>query len=545
MQPPAEIPQKAAVRVGRIGRALAAVVRTVWDGGYRLSYVVGIQTLRYGRRAGRRLAKAWRPAGRVLARLADATVLRAARAVRAEGRRLAESVRLARRRVTAGFAGGVKAGLRALASLPGAAVRRHGRLAKGLLYVAAPAAALVMVVMTVQYWTGITFALSLEYEGETLGYIADASVYDAAAAMAAGRVINTDNSFTVERTPKMTLTVASQDDILDEAALCDRILQSSSDSIAQLVGLYVDGEFTGAVQDREELEDMLDSIRAAYCDEDATNERAEFVQEITMIPGLYPVSTMMGTAALKEDLTAVPAMATAAAAGEDADAPHAKLQVQVVRTISYTETVDYETETVDDSQYYIGYEAVRTAGKEGERLVTAEVRLLDGVEQSRTILSTEITSAPVNKVIVRGAKKVNPNVSAGDGVATGKFIWPLPSCKMISSDFGGRWGTMHKGIDISGNGVYGKEIIAADGGTVVEVNSSGYGGGYGLYVIIDHGGGYRTVYAHCSATLVSVGQKVSQGQLIALVGNTGNSYGAHLHFEIRVNGVPQDPKSYL
>ena len=222
------------------------------------------------------------------------------------------------------------------------------------------------------------------------------------------------------------------------------------------------------------------------------------------------------------------------------------LRVQVVRTLQYTETIDYTTKKVEDSNYYIGYQNVRTQGVEGVRSVTAEVTYLDGLEQSRTILSSEVTKEPVEKVVVVGAKKVNPNVSAeGDGVVTGKFIWPLPSCKMVSSPFGYRGGRYHAGVDISGNGVYGKEILAADGGTVVEVNSGGWGGGYGLYVIIDHGGGYRTVYAHCSSINVRVGQKVSQGQLIARAGNSGNSYGAHLHFEIRVNGQSVNPLPYV
>lgn len=82
--------------------------------------------------------------------------------------------------------------------------------------------------------------------------------------MATGRVINTDNSFEVQRTPKMTLAVVSQSEIMDEAAVCDMILRSSSDSIAEVCGLYVDGEFEGAVQSRTELDAILDSILDAY-----------------------------------------------------------------------------------------------------------------------------------------------------------------------------------------------------------------------------------------------------------------------------------------
>ena len=79
----------------------------------------------------------------------------------------------------------------------------------------------------------------------------------------------------------------------------------------------------------------------------------------------------------------------------------------------------------------------------------------------------------------------------------------------------------------------------------MEVNASGYGGGYGLYVIIDHGGGYRTVYAHCNKIMVTKGQKVSKSDIIALAGNTGNSRGPHLHFEIRLNGKSVNPLPYI
>lgn len=118
------------------------------------------------------------------------------------------------------------------------------------------------------------------------------------------------------------------------------------------------------------------------------------------------------------------------------------------------------------------------------------------------------------------------------------FVWPVSG--VVVSGFGMRWGRMHEGIDISAS--TGTPIRAAAAGTVIW---SGWRGGYGNAVIIDHGGGLSTVYAHASALLVSQGQRVAQGQTIALVGSTGNSSGPHLHFEVRVNGVAVDPLLYL
>ncbi len=138
---------------------------------------------------------------------------------------------------------------------------------------------------------------------------------------------------------------------------------------------------------------------------------------------------------------------------------------------------------------------------------------------------------------------------------TGNFSWPVPSCFGISSPFGSRWSgaEFHKGIDISGSGIYGAEVVAADGGTVAEAESGygvGYlgcrdGGGYGNHIYIDHGNGFFTIYGHLSRVSVSTGQTVDKGQKIGNVGSSGSSTGAHLHFEIRKNGSAVNPMNYF
>jgi murein DD-endopeptidase MepM/ murein hydrolase activator NlpD len=118
------------------------------------------------------------------------------------------------------------------------------------------------------------------------------------------------------------------------------------------------------------------------------------------------------------------------------------------------------------------------------------------------------------------------------------LIWPVSG--PVTSPFGYRWGRLHAGIDI---GVpYGTPIHAAASGRVV---IAGWEGGYGNYTCIDHGGGLATCYAHQSSFAVGAGASVSQGQVIGYVGNTGHSFGPHLHFEVRVNGTPVDPLGYL
>jgi murein DD-endopeptidase MepM/ murein hydrolase activator NlpD len=121
------------------------------------------------------------------------------------------------------------------------------------------------------------------------------------------------------------------------------------------------------------------------------------------------------------------------------------------------------------------------------------------------------------------------------------LIWPVEGT--LTSPFGYRWGQMHEGIDIAA--AEGTPIMAAASGTVVLMQSEASSGGYGNYTCIDHGGGLATCYAHQSSFATSEGASVSQGELIGYVGNTGHSFGAHLHFEVRVNGVPTDPLGYL
>ena len=130
------------------------------------------------------------------------------------------------------------------------------------------------------------------------------------------------------------------------------------------------------------------------------------------------------------------------------------------------------------------------------------------------------------------------------------FIWPVNTSKKISSPIGGRvspggiGSTNHKGVDICNVG-YTSSVFAVKSGKVILANTSGWGGGYGNYVVIDHGGGVTTLYAHMSSVSVSEGQMVSQGTVIGITGNTGASTGPHLHYEVRINGVYQNPLNYL
>ncbi len=142
-------------------------------------------------------------------------------------------------------------------------------------------------------------------------------------------------------------------------------------------------------------------------------------------------------------------------------------------------------------------------------------------------------------------KLADKNIYYGSG-STGDMCWPLPySDVYVSSRFKYRWGKQHNGIDTCRwSGTHGADVVSVKDGTI-DVASWGYGGGYGNYVVVNHGEGVVTYYAHLSNITVSPGQRVQKGQVIGQAGNTGYSFGAHLHFGLMINGSWVDPLKYL
>ena len=170
----------------------------------------------------------------------------------------------------------------------------------------------------------------------------------------------------------------------------------------------------------------------------------------------------------------------------------------------------------------------------------------DRSQQKRELVSTrkqrqawvdEANALAAADASVRG--QLAASQGAGDTTPSAAgLIWPVSG--PITSPFGYRWGRLHAGIDIGASS--GTPIRAAAAGTVA---LAAWTGGYGNYTCVDHGGGLATCYAHQSGYAVSSGAHVSQGQVIGYVGNTGHSFGPHLHFEVRINGNPVDPLGYL
>ena len=208
------------------------------------------------------------------------------------------------------------------------------------------------------------------------------------------------------------------------------------------------------------------------------------------------------------------------------------ISLVTTETEQYEADEDYDIIYQDSNELYIDQEKVKAEGKLGTRLVTAEITKINGIEIERKEMSSVITKPAVSKVILRGTKKRPVPVSKG------QFIWPANA--RVTSEFGPRWGRLHRGIDIGIR--YGK-VVAADGGKVVIAGNQH--NSYGNAIKIDHGNGRATLYAHLNTIDVKVGDKVYQGQRIATSGNTGRSTGPHLHFEVHINGVQRNPRNFL
>lgn len=207
--------------------------------------------------------------------------------------------------------------------------------------------------------------------------------------------------------------------------------------------------------------------------------------------------------------------------------PKPELSVIVKQETTYQEVYNADVQYIYNDSKYTTEQTVINEGAQGVRNVTAMVTLQDGSEISREILSQNVINEAVPRVVEVGTQ-VPPT-----------FIKPIAGGRM-SSPFGMRWGKLHKGIDWACP--TGTAVNASCGGRIV---TAGWVRGYGYCVEIAHSDGKHTRYGHLSNILVSVGQSVNQGDKIALSGNTGDSTGPHLHFEIIVNGAQTNPVSYL
>lgn len=213
--------------------------------------------------------------------------------------------------------------------------------------------------------------------------------------------------------------------------------------------------------------------------------------------------------------------------------PEPELSVATYEEVVYVESISRGSTYVENPDKYAGHTATLYAGYDGELEVTATLTKVNGREVERVITNETVLLEPDDRIIEKGTKLLPAKG------ALGTFIPPLADY-YVSSNFGYRWGGFHYGVDMAA--ATGTTIRSSDGGVVT---FAGWNGNYGYLVIVDHGDGVTSRYAHMSKISVSVNQYVSQYEKLGEVGSTGRSTGPHLHFEIRFDGVAVDPLTYL
>ena len=424
---------------------------------------------------------------------------------------------------------------------------------------------------TIMIISSCCFSLGFEVRmnGESLGFVDSPSQVQELVERVESRIGEYLNApYSLDTDFSYTLRYMDRTNPLDEKLLEQRLFASVDEQSRRYI-LSVDGETIGASESKTALELMLRRILLNAAD-NATQVHTTFANQVVITETTEDSVAITPISKMEEKLTAnkvetkiytVKSGDTVSAIGKANNmkvseiealnpgldparikigqelmlsGPVPYLSVQQTITESYVEAIPYETLLEYDDTMYKNKSKIKVEGVNGTADVVADVTYVNGQETAREVLSYNVTAEPVSAVKIVGTKAL-PRY-----MATGKFI--KPSNGRFSSGFGYRpnLGDKHTGVDFAG--ATGTNIWAADGGVVTH---AGWKGNYGYCVIIDHQNGYVTYYAHCSKLLVKRGDKVAQGDIIAKVGNTGRSFGSHVHFEIRKNGVCQNPLNYI
>lgn len=472
------------------------------------------------------------------------------------------------------------------------AFSRHGTLLKTAFNTLMPIVSLMILIATINFWNSVTFALEVIYNDQSIGYISDESVYIEAKdlvkdRLSSGAYSSENIEATVAAAPaadlnaRYSLSLVSLDQLNDAQAISDKMIENSVDNLTHACGIYIDGEFICAVKNEADAKTVFDNILAPYeADAQTGGYVVSLAETIDYVQGLYreDAAVMWDAAKLSDSLNGYANTHTVAAGdtiesialayGIDEDtlaelnpgrdwenlaegasitvASSEKLvSIKKIVTSSEIREIEYETVTRRDATKYSGYKSVSQKGVNGSERVTKTQIYIDGVLQN-TEYDYETLEEPVDEIVTVGTKTTYNGVYIGSASEKG-FLWPAPSCHYVSSAYGWRSRGWHSGIDLvrSGGGASGTPVIASRSGRVEVVQRSN--SGYGYMVLINHGDGYKTRYAHMikGSITVSVGDYVDAGQTIGKVGSTGNSTGPHLHFEVIYNGETKNPANYI
>ncbi len=445
---------------------------------------------------------------------------------------------------------------------------KHKKLAKMLYSYIAPMVCGLIFVITVTLGLNREYAIQVMVGDEPIGTINNYTVLENANKIIENKLVSTnDQSWSLDSSIRMV--GMKSDEIIDERQLANNILATSDENIVEATGLYVNGNFVGAVQDPTQLNNSLASLKAPYENGDP-NRTVSFVEPVSVLDGIFFTDSVVPDSQLANMVTSEvsgekhytvvsgdnpwviarkngitlntlytlnPGMEGGGMwVGDDvivgASVPF--LQVKYVETSTRQVEIPYTTKTERNNSMNLGTSKVSQAGEKGLNEQTVESTYIDGILQSEVVTQTTVLKEPVQEIIQQGTLWNGQVIQGGNG----RLIWPTAAGR-VSRGFAGQYPS-HNGVDIAAP--IGTHIYAADSGVVTKAKYTNVG--YGVYLEIEHGG-YQTLYGHCSRLLVSVGQQVTQGQVVAYMGSTGNSTGPHLHFEVKRGNYRYDPYGWF
>ncbi len=435
----------------------------------------------------------------------------------------------------------------------------------------APAVALVLCAVVVINVFNLHFALEVNYNGMTVGYIEDEGVYDSARKIIQNRMISGDEQVIWNDETELRIAVVQPEQVLTQDVMADALLSASGSEIAQATGIYVGGVFYGATTATELLKDQLTGMIAASESMAAglgENAVVRFARNVQFQDGVFPSNSIRPYEELVADLTTnhgtdlyytakmgESPLEIASNNGISVDRlqqlnpgvvldfsetgatlvvaqNEPVLRVKTVVQVTEVTPVGFESETIRDNSRE-GFVLLQE-GQPGERTTVRELEYdSTGNIVAEIVISDEITTPPINQQVIVGRTS-----GGGSSIGGGILSWPTGPFQMISR---GWIPGLHYGIDIAG--VYNTAIYAAESGQVIFTANTNVG--YGNYINIRHAGGMDTLYAHLNTILVTDGEFVQRGQVIGLMGSTGNSTGSHLHFEVRIDGVRVPPEPWI
>lgn len=385
-----------------------------------------------------------------------------------------------------------------------------------------PVAAFGVLFFTVREMLNTSFSLGVTYNDNLLVFIENEGVWDSAEKMVQERVLASAGAKVEwDAHPEFELRIVDPAARMGVSELADRIITASSDKIMKAVGVRVNGTLVSVIEDGRAVQQLIDDTLERY--NDGTHVRVEYMNTLEQVPGLYFTNSVKDTA------TALRALETGGA-----------LNVRVTDRVEYDEVVPYTDVEEESEQFNKGVKFVSQYGRDGVRHVVAEQTSVNG--EVLSVVPVEVTDTVemrprITTVGTREHASILDTAVGGSVVGTGSMIFPVPELTYVTTRFGEGG---HYGVDLCAPA--GSPILAADAGVVIE---AGWHWSYGNYILIDHGNGITTRYAHCSALLVGAGTGVSAGQQIAQVGSTGVSSGNHCHFEVTVNGQRVDPAPFI